>query len=119
METDGVVTMTNDNRVEVFRTVEFVPGKEYEFAFYTTREGHWPNERYFTTNPLKFLGKYMYSKRYGGSGDGSRGSEHFINDGIKIEVEYDYEGKTCFREVQGANGNECGNSNGTCEQTTI
>ncbi len=103
----------DNNKVEVFRTVEFVPGKEYEFALYTTREGNWPNERYFTTNPLKYLGKYMYSKRFGGFGDGSRGSEHFIKDGLKVEVEYDYEGKTCFREAQRADGN------GTREQATI
>jgi hypothetical protein len=55
----------------------------------------------------------MYSKRYGGFGDGSRGSEHFINDGVKVEIEYDYEGKTCFCEAQRAVGN------GTCEQETV
>ena len=33
------------------------------------------------------------------------GSEHFINDGIKVEVEYDYEGKTCFREVDTTKSN--------------
>ena len=64
---DSAAMQSENNKVEVFRTLEFVPGKEYEYAFYTTREGHWPNERYFTTNPLKFLGKYMY-KAYGGFG---------------------------------------------------
>ena len=102
---DSAAMQSENNKVEVFRTLEFVPGKEYEYAFYTTREGHWPNERYFTTNPLKYLGKYAYSKRFGGFGDGSRGSEHFINDGIKVEVEYDYEGKTCFREVDTTKSN--------------
>jgi len=112
MEKDSSARMASNSKVEVFRIVKFVPGKEYEFAFYTTREGIWPNERYFTTNPLKYLGKYTYSKRFGGFGDGSSGSEHFINDGNEVEVEYDYEGKTCFREVQRANGD-----NGSEEST--
>lgn len=88
-----------DVGVEVFRSIEFDPNKEYESALYTTRVGRWPNERYFTTNPLKYLGKYSRSTRMGGFGDGSRCSEYFINNGVEVEVEYDYEGKLCFREV--------------------
>lgn len=89
----------SDRGVEVFRILPFDTSKEYEYAMYTSREGRWPNERFFTTNPLKFLGKYTHSERFGYCGDGSRGVEHFVHNGEKTSVEYDYEGRTCFREV--------------------
>lgn len=84
---------------EVFRILDFNTNKQYEFAFYTQRTGKWPDERYFTTNPLKFLGNYVRSERWGGWGDGSSGAEVFNNDGVITRIEYDYEGMTCFREV--------------------
>jgi hypothetical protein len=86
--------------VEVFRILDFDCNKNYEFAFYTTREGRWPNEKYFTTEPLKFLGKYCRSERWGGFGDGAGGAEVFVHNGTENRVVYDYEGKTCFREVE-------------------
>jgi len=84
--------------IEVFRMTEFDPTKSYEFALYTHREGIWPNERHFTTEPLKFLGKYCHSERWGMFGDGAGGAEVFDNNGVINRVVYDYEGRTCFRE---------------------
>lgn len=80
--------------------MEFDKNKNYEFAFRTKTTGLWPNERHFTTNPLTFLGKYVRSERWGGSGDGSSGAEVFDNNGVITRIEYDYDGKTCFRVVE-------------------
>lgn len=88
----------SNKSIEVFRILDFDPNKNYEFAFYTNMEGLWPNERYFTTEPLKFLGTYCHSERWG-FGDGSGGAEVFNDNGVINRVEYDYDGRTCFREV--------------------
>jgi len=89
----------SEKGVEVFRVISFDPTKTYQFAFYTFRQGVWPNEKYFTTEPLKFLGNYIRSERWGGTGDGSSGAEIFNDNGVINRVVYDYEGRTCFREV--------------------
>jgi hypothetical protein len=84
---------------EVFRLTTFDTDKCYEFALSTRKEGKYPNEKYFTTNPLQYAGKYLRSQR-GRGGDGGAPAEIF-DDGTVIEkkVYYDYDGKTCFREV--------------------
>ena len=84
--------------VEVFRLIKFDKDKCYEFALYTIVEGKWPNQRYYTTNPLQYLGKWKNSERWG-QGDGGGGAENFDNNGKTTRIEYDYEGKTCFREA--------------------
>lgn len=84
--------------VEVFRLCKFDPTKFYAFAYYTRRSGRYPNERYYTTNPLQYLGKHVNSERWG-CGDGSGGAEYFYHGGHIERIEYDYEGTTCFVEV--------------------
>ena len=87
----------NPNEVEVFRLTTFDKEKCYEFALSTRND--WRNNKYYTTNPLQYIGKYVSSERWG-SGDGSGGAENFIDDnGNNHRIEYDYDGKTCFREV--------------------
>jgi hypothetical protein len=82
---------------EMFRIIKFDPTKCYEFALKTRTEGKWPNERYFTTNALRYVGYYKSSARWG-YGDQSGGSETFEYHGKEITIVYDYEGNTCFRE---------------------
>lgn len=84
---------------EVLRISEFVKGKHYAFAMKTRQSGEYPNERYYTTNVLQFLGKHVRAERWGFH-DGSGGAETFIDDFNKeTRIEYDYEGNTCFAEV--------------------
>lgn len=84
--------------VEVFRLIKFDTSKCYEFALKTKTVGRYPNEKYYTTNPLKYLGTYTHSEDWG-CGDGHGGAENFNDNGVKHRIVYDYEGKTCFREV--------------------
>lgn len=90
------------SEVEVFRLTSFDKNKYYEFALKTRTEGRWPNERHFTTNTLTYVGKHIESKSWGGmSGDGRGGAEVFKDEkGFIHEIEYDYDGKTCFRELE-------------------
>ena len=81
----------------MFRIIQFDPTKCYEFALKTRTEGKWPNERYFTTNALRYVGYYKSSARWG-YGYQSGGSETFEYNGKEITIVYDYEGNTCFRE---------------------
>jgi hypothetical protein len=65
--------------IEVFRLLEpsvrtsypnyypedqiFSVDKCYEFAYYTRSSGRYPNEKYFTTNPMQYVGRYVNSPR--------------------------------------------------------
>jgi hypothetical protein len=80
---------------EVFRLTGFDKSKVYETALYTRREGTWPNERYYTSGSLRYLGLHIRSERWG-YGDNSGGREVFTQG----SVTYDYEGTTCFRECR-------------------
>jgi hypothetical protein len=87
--------MTNYMEVEVFRLTTFNKEKTYLFALKTRSEGSYPNQKYYTTNPLQLVGKYISSARWG-YGDNGGGSEKFDNNGKITEIIYDYEGNTCF-----------------------
>lgn len=89
--------------VEVFRLTKFDKNKCYEFALKTRSEGRWPNEKHYTTNPLQYLGMYTRSEEWGYN-DNHGGAEYFDDNGEVNRIEYDYEGKTCFREVPCSNG---------------
>jgi hypothetical protein len=83
---------------EVFR-IEPVVNKCYEHAEYTRKEGRYPNERYFTNIPPRYVGEYIRSER-GGWGDGGWKTDYFRDlDGIEKAIDYSYEGRTSFREV--------------------
>ena len=47
-------TQENLNKIRVYRMSknEFVIGKKYYFAFYTEKEGEFPNIKYYTNNEL-------------------------------------------------------------------
>jgi len=70
----------------------------YEYALYTRREGRYPNEKYYTTNPLQYLGKFTHNEEWG-YGDQHGGAHNFNDNGTPHRIVLDYEGKTCFRKV--------------------
>lgn len=87
--------------VEVFRLTRFDTSKCYEYATETKVEGIWPNQKYYALTPLQYLGTYMYSERWGTTGDSRGGAENFKDlEGNIRRIVYDYDGMICFREVQ-------------------
>jgi len=86
------------SETEVFRLTKFETGTSYFFAIYTRREGKHPNEKYFTSNELEYVGEYIRSERWG-YGDGGGGAEIFVKSGIEVRIVYTYEGTTCFKEA--------------------
>ena len=94
--------MTSENKEEqVFRLsgADFDTSKCYEFALKTRTEGNFPREKHYTTNKLRYLGKYTGREDWG-YGDNSGGAVTFVNGEETNRIVYDYDGKTCFREVQ-------------------
>ena len=93
---------------EVFRLTKFDKNQEYGYSHYTKKEGRYPNEKYYTTNEIKYVGKYKESITLGNFGDGHFGCEVFIDDkGKKTRVYYDYEGKLCFLIINSKDNNLC------------
>ena len=86
-----------DQGIQVFRLEDFDENKCYGFALYTSTTGRHSssNEKYFTTNPIQYLGKWISKERWGVR-DGAGGAENFEKD----RIEYDYHGKTCFVELR-------------------
>jgi hypothetical protein len=84
---------------EVYRLTSFEVGTSYLFALYTRIEGRYPNQRYFTTNELQSVGKYIRSERWG-HGDGGGGAEIFDDNGNEVRIVYTYEGTTCFKKIE-------------------
>ena len=94
--------MDNKIEVEVFRNGPEI-GKYYSTTFYTRTTGSYSkgDKKYFTTNPLIYVGKCIEHGSEG-YGDNAEHWEIFENDDGKIEtVFYDYEGTRCFVETQG------------------
>lgn len=94
--------MNKTEEVEVFRLCKFDSNKYYETAEYTRQEGRYPDIKYYTVKPVKYLGRYIRSERWGFH-DNSGGAENFDDNGIQNRVEYNYDGSTCFREVPNKN----------------
>lgn len=91
--------MSEQREVEVFRIINFDKNNEYGYAHYTKKTGKYPNEKYYTTNEIKYAGKYKESISWGNFGDGHGGCEIFINEKGEKKVDYDYEGKLCFINI--------------------
>ena len=87
--------VSGSEEVEVYRFTSFSNDLRYEFAMKTRTEGKYPNEKYYTTNDLQYLGNHISSENWG-----CGGAENFIDEnGKKTKVIYDYEGLTCFRTI--------------------
>ena len=92
--------MSNNNQeVEVFRS-SLTVGKHYETADYTRKTGTWGerNERFFTTQTPRYVGRFIKTES-SGYGDGCHVWSIFDNDGKQVHVAYNYEGTTSFRET--------------------
>jgi hypothetical protein len=85
---------------QVYRICPVVSdGKFYEYAECTRKEGRWPNEKWFTTNKLIYVGRLVKIAQ-GGYGDGGWRTDYFEDEyGNEHKVDYNYFGTTCFREV--------------------
>jgi hypothetical protein len=82
--------------IEVFRIQPEVGEKCYEHAEATYVQDF---TRYFTTNPPRYVGRFMKQVRWG-FGDSGGARDYFVdNYGETQIVEYSYLGNTCFREV--------------------
>jgi hypothetical protein len=90
-------TNNNAEEKEVFRITPVV-GKYYATALYTRKIQIYPKERYFTTNQLEFIGRYIRTESYG-HGDAGYGYCIFEKNGLEKALEMDYEGKRCFIEI--------------------
>ena len=85
------------NETEVFR-LSPEKDKYYDTCTYTRRTGKYPNEKYYSTNKRRYVGKFIRHVSYGYH-DNATHIDIFDNDGIEEQVYYTYEGTTCFIEV--------------------
>ena len=78
-----------------------VEGNYYEATFWDRREGFWPNEQYYAkeTTPRRYVGKYLRT-RTEGCGDGADHWAIFLSGNEEIAVEYDYDEKRAFYELE-------------------
>jgi hypothetical protein len=92
--------MAANTEREVFRIDwhSFDTTKWYEVALATRRDcSNYKNQKYYTTNPLKYIGKFV---RYYYEGGDEGVSEIYFNDnGKENKIVLDYAGLTCFIEV--------------------
>ena len=85
--------------IEVFRLTPEI-GKYYETALVTRKEGRYPNNKYYTTGHLRYVGEFIMQMRCG-FGDGVQVVDIFENQyNVKVNVYYTYEGTTAYREVK-------------------
>ena len=92
-------TGTRTGETEVF-AISPELGKCYKHAEATRKTGINPNEKFYSTNTPRFVGRFIREERYG-YGDGGSYFAFFQDDstGAENSVEYSYEGNTCFIEV--------------------
>ena len=86
---------------EIFVVRSPVIGHYYEATFWDRKEGPWDNEKHYSkaTTKREYVGKYI-RHRQEGYGDGADHWAIFMRDGKEVEVEYDYEFKRAFYEVE-------------------
>ncbi len=89
--------MAQINEIEVFRLTP-KEGNYYQTTTWTRRAGNWPNEKYYSTNDLQYVGKFI---RHGSCGyrDNAEHWDIFDNNGVEVTVKYTYEGTTSFIQV--------------------
>ena len=88
---------SNPNYTEVFRIIKFDPNKCYNTALETIKQD---KKYYAETKDLEYLGWWDKTERFG-MGEGGTQIHHFIDaDNNKRQIELDYDGNTCFIEVE-------------------
>uniref|UniRef100_A0A6C0DRG9 Uncharacterized protein n=1 Tax=viral metagenome TaxID=1070528 RepID=A0A6C0DRG9_9ZZZZ len=86
------------NEIEVYR-LDLEKGKYYETTTCTRIEGNWFTAKYYTTNPMRYVGEFVEHYRLGWNGGIKAHGGIFINNGKEERIFYRYDNKTCFREV--------------------
>ena len=78
-----------------------VEGKYYEATFWDKKEGHWSVEKHYAkeTTPREYVGQYVRHEKQG-YGDSADHWAIFLKDGKEIKIEYDYDGKRAWYEVE-------------------
>ena len=89
--------MSQSKEVQVFRLTP-QEGKHYQTTLWTRRVGNWPDEKYYSTNELKYVGKFIRHESVGYR-DNAQHWDIFDNDGKEEIVNYTYEGTTSFVEI--------------------
>lgn len=89
-----------ENDIEVFRITPIID-KYYETAENTRIVGIWPNQKYYTTNIPRYVGRFIRQFSCGW-GDGAQYTNIFYNDDTNKEelIPLSYSGSTCFKEVE-------------------
>lgn len=95
---DTYYQKVNKQEVEVFKFENFEKDKCYEFALNTRTEGISPNQRYFTTNPLQYVGKHIRTIRNSYPWKDDYYITEIFDDNGKIN-EITNMNRECFREV--------------------
>jgi hypothetical protein len=85
---------------QIYRLIPVV-GRSYKTAVATRKVWDFIYDTwiYYTTQPLRFLGRFTRSESHG-YGDGKTYAEFFDLSGQEVRLEYDYEGNTCLVEVE-------------------
>ena len=88
------------SEIEVFR-ISPEPGYYYETTEFTRSQGSFQekNERFYTTNPMRYVGKFVKHLCFG-YGDGATHIDIFDDNGKEIQVYYSYDCTTSFRKVE-------------------
>lgn len=89
--------MSNLKENEVYRLLP-QEGRYYKTTTFTREVGKWPNKRYYSTNELKYVGKFIKNISYGYHDDTELWSI-FDNNGIEELVKYTDDGTTTFVET--------------------
>jgi hypothetical protein len=80
------------NKIEEIKVFRLKPqvGKYYKTTEYTRKEGIWPNEHYYSTKKIKYVGKFIKHEQYGW-GDSMSCFDIFEDNGKNVVVQYTYE----------------------------
>ena len=76
----------------------FDTNKCYEYGL-RTRWTYTHPEKHYTTNTLKYVGKYTHTEEYGMIGEGRRSVNYFNDNGKINSIQDNYDTPVCFREV--------------------
>lgn len=89
--------MSNVEEIQVFRLLP-QEGRYYKTTIITREVGKWPNKKYYSTNKLIYVGKFVKNIFYGYHDD-TELVNIFDNNGIKEYVRYADDGTTSFVET--------------------
>ena len=92
----SVLGRQGPGETQIFRLIPVV-GRSYKSAVATRKawDSIYETWLYYTTQPLKHMGRFVRSESYG-SGDGKTYTEFFDLSGQEVRLDYDYDRITCL-----------------------